>query len=108
LTDATKWQILGFEDGEAFDDYVYPRIAQLIRGKDVKVRELLQRLCKDPDFSPAGLAAEGHRKSVVMDVVNALLKEEAAVWTDLTVLGSRAKGRLTEGGKELVTNLMAE
>jgi NAD-dependent SIR2 family protein deacetylase len=108
LPAGAKWQILGFEDQEAFDDYVFPRLAQLIRSNDAKVRELLHRLLKDPNFSPAGLAAEGHRKSVVMDVVNALLREEAAVWTDLGVLGSKARGRLTTSGQELLKKLMTE
>ena len=108
LPAATRWSILGFEDQEAFEDYLFPRLAQLIRSKDPKVLNLLARLLNDPDFSPAGLSAEGHRKSVVMDVVNALLREETAVWTDLSVLGSKAKGQMTASGQQLVKKLIAD
>lgn len=108
LPAATRWSILGFEDQEAFEDYLFPRLAPLIRSKDSKVLDLLARLLKDPDFSPAGLSAEGHRRSVVMDVVNALLREEAAVWTDLSVPGSKAKGQMTASGQQLVKKLIAD
>jgi NAD-dependent SIR2 family protein deacetylase len=108
LTESTKWKILRFEDQESFDDFVYPRLAQLVRSNNDKVHALVRRLLKDPQFTPAGLASEGHRASIVMDVVNALMRENAAIWTDLSVLGARAKGCVTDDGRELLIKLMAE
>ena len=66
LQESTKWKILGFEDEERFQDYVYPRLYQLLRRKDPRVRELARRLLNDPTFTPAGLASEGHRQAIVM------------------------------------------
>jgi hypothetical protein len=108
LHESTKWKILGFEDEESFEDYVYPRLAQLLRRNDARIRDLARRLLTDPTFTPAGLASEGHRKSIVMDVVNALVREDAAIWTDLTESGSKGKGLVTSTGRELLTKLMAD
>ena len=102
----TKSKILGFEDEESFRDYVDPWLHQLLRKKDPKVRDLAQRLLKDPIFTPAGLASEGHRKSIVMDVVNALVREDGAIWTDRET-GSKAEGRVTSAGRDLLTKLIA-
>jgi hypothetical protein len=68
--------------------------------------DLGRRLLRDPDFTPAELAGEGYRKAIVMDVLNALLRENWAVWTDLSVLGSRAKGTVTPTGKLLLAKLV--
>ena len=107
LAETRKWEILGFEDQETFSDFVYPRLAQLVRSNNASVHELVRRLLKDPTFTPAGLASEGHQQSIVMDVVNALIRDDAAIWTD-QVVGARAKGRVTDEGRELLIKLMAD
>jgi hypothetical protein len=109
LIEAEKWPILGFPDEESYDDYIYPRLHQLIRRADPMIADLARRLIRDPDFTPAGLTAEeGYRKAIVMDVLNALLRDKWAVWTDLSVLGSQAKGTVTDAGRRLLTKLAGE
>jgi hypothetical protein len=73
------------------------------------VADLARRLIRDPDFTPAGLTADdGYRQAIVMDVLNALLRDGWAVWTDLSVLGSRAKGTVTDAGRRLLAKLVGE
>jgi NAD-dependent SIR2 family protein deacetylase len=107
ISDSMQWNILGFEDIESYDDYVYPRLAQLVRCDDSRVHRLVRRLVDDPKFTPAGLESEGHRASIVMDVLNALLRENGATWTAPSEKDTHWEGAVTPGGRELLLKLTA-
>lgn len=107
MDDATRWRILGFADKESYDDHLYPRLHQLLRRKDPAVRELARRLLKDPHFTPAGLAAEGFRAALVMDMVNAIYREGGGTWFNLSKSsGAQAAGRITPNGQQLLARLL--
>jgi hypothetical protein len=108
LDEQEKWTILRLTDKESFDDFIYPRLHQLIQRPDPMIADLARRLVRDPAFSPVELTAEGYRKAVVMDLLNALLREDWAVWTDLSVLGERAKGTVTPVGQRLLSKFLGE
>jgi hypothetical protein len=106
LDEQGKWAILGFTDKESFDDFIYPKLHQLIQGADPMIADLARRLLRDPAFTPVELAGEGYQKAIVMDLLNALLREHWAIWTDLSVLGERAKGTVTQVGQRLLRKLV--
>jgi hypothetical protein len=97
-----KWGILGFRDSEDFDDYLYPPVRRLTQSADPMQRDLFEWLLKANEFTPRQLTQEGYRKDLVMDTVNALIKEQWAAWTDLTLLGADGKGKVTDVGKRLL------
>jgi hypothetical protein len=101
-----KWGILGFRDDQDFEDYLFPPVARLAQSVDPMQRDLFERLMEGAEFTPRQLAAEGYRKDLVMDTVNALLKEKWANWTDLTSLGADGKGKVNEVGKRLLRRLI--
>ena len=76
LSETTKWKILGFKNEEDFENYIYPRIAQLIRKGDAMADDLVQRLVREPAFTPAGLMEEGYRKELAMDTGQCLDQRE--------------------------------
>jgi hypothetical protein len=97
-----KWGILGFRNREDFDDYLYPPVRRLTQSSDPMQRDLFEWLLKANEFTPRQLTQEGYRKDLVMDTVNALIKEQWAAWTDLTLLGADGKGKVTDVGKRLL------
>jgi hypothetical protein len=101
-----KWLLLGFKDREDYEAYLYPTVTRLAQSADPMQRDLLERLLEITEFTPRQLAAEGYRKDVVMDSLNALLKEKWAEWTDMKSLASDSKARVTEVGKRLLRQLL--
>ncbi len=97
-----KWSILGFRNERDFDDYLYPPVARLLESPDPMQRDLFERFLDLGEFTPRQLAEQGYRKDLLMDTINALVKEKWAAWTDLTSSGADGKGRLTEVGKRLL------
>ena len=101
-----KWNILGFRDERDFDDYLYPPLKRLAQSPDPMQRDLFEHFLEMAEFTPRQLADQGYRKDLVMDTVNALMKEKWAEWTDLTSLGADGRGRVTEVGKRLLRRLL--
>lgn len=106
LDRAVTWRILGFEDMVSFEDHVSPRMHQLLKGKGIPAREMARRLLNEPTFSPAELASEGFRSALVMDFVNALVREQGAIWT--SGHDTTARAELTATGRTLLTRLLAK
>lgn len=102
-----KWAILGFRDEAEYSDFLYPSVQTLARNPDPMQHDLFVRLLAQAEFSPHQLRVEGYRQSLVMDTVNALVKAEWAEWTDLSELGSKAKGKMTPVGQRLLRQLIA-
>jgi hypothetical protein len=101
-----KWSILGFSDEEDLEDFLYPPISRVVQNTDPMQRDLLERLLDLPEFTPGLLHQQGYRKDIVMDSLNALLREKWAEWTDLTQLDDEAKGRMTGVGKRLLKQML--
>jgi hypothetical protein len=108
FNEVAKWEVLGFRDEKDFQSYIYPTIHQIVQWNDPMVDDLVRRLVREPRFTPLGLSEEGYTKALVMDMVNALIKEKWAIWTDLSVIGSRAKAEVTPVGQRLLTKLIDE
>jgi len=101
-----KWLLLGFNDREDYEAYLYPTVTRLAQSADPMQRDLFERLLEMMEFTPRQLAEEGYRKDLVMDSLNALLTEKWAEWTEVTSLGTNARGRVTEVGKRLLRQLL--
>ena len=102
-----KGEILGFPGENAIAEYLYPGITQLLSSEDPMYLDLVERLVVRNSFSPTELFAEGYRKDLVVDTLNALLEEKWAVWTDLTKTGDNSVGEITSVGVRLLQNLLA-
>lgn len=103
-----KWPILGFRDEAEYLDFLYPSVQTVARNPDPMQHDLFERLLAQPKFSPRQLHDEGYSESLVMDTMNALLKEKWAKWTDLSQLGSKAEGTITTVGQRMLRQLLAK
>jgi len=74
----------------------------------IDVSDLARRLVTNAEFTPRVLWSEGYTKALVMDMVNALIGETWAVWTDLSVSGADGKGKITPVGQRLLARLIDE
>jgi hypothetical protein len=108
LDDISKWQVLGFRDEADFRTYLNPTIHQLMQGHEAMTEDLARRLVTNAEFTPRVLWSEGYTKALVMDMVNALIGETWAVWTDLSVSGADGKGKITPVGQRLLARLIDE
>jgi hypothetical protein len=103
-----KWPVLGFRDEDDYRAFLYPTIERLLRSPDPMQRDLFSKLLTMTEFTPGQLIAQGYRKDIVMDSLNALLSPKWAEWTDLSSLGDGAKGRITDVGKRLLSQSLGQ
>jgi len=97
-----KWAILGFRNVADYEQYLCPTTARLMQLPDPMYRDLFERLLDLQDFTPRRLVAEGYRKDVVMDVINAIMTEKWGQWLDFQTPPSSSLARITEVGKRLL------
>lgn len=108
LSTDRKWYVLGFDDKADYERYLFPRVEDVVSDSSPMQVLLLEALLNTSSFTPQELIDQGYSPAIVMDTVNALLREKWAKWVDLSVLGSAATGALTDVGKRLLRELIAK
>jgi hypothetical protein len=106
--ETSMWQVLGFRDEADFGTYLNPTIHQLMQRHDPMTEDLARRLVTNAEFTPRALWDEGYTKALVMDMVNALIGETWAIWTDLSVSGADGKIKVTPVGQRLLARLIGK
>jgi hypothetical protein len=96
------WAVLGFRDERDFDDSICLTMDRVLAASDAMIRELAHRLATHPIFTPRELVAEGFRRAVVLDMLNALLRAEWARWTGEAPDGDDWPGVVTPVGQRLL------
>jgi hypothetical protein len=97
------WQMIGFENQEAYVEYVSPRTESLVRGAGIRERVLLKVLLEKPQVSEVELRSEGFPKGIVVEVVNSLMRDSY-----LEVSGDPRHFSLSPLGKKILRELLAD
>lgn len=102
IDEKRKWSILGFENSDAYQEYIYPSFSTLCKSATPIQKKLLEAIKNVKQITMQELIDLGFPKVVIIETLNPLLRSKLMTTDDFNIFS------ITPVGKEMVSDYLSQ